>query len=72
MGSAATARRKSASRGRAPTASRCTPRAHTWSTRLPILPGMTAGVDIVTGRKTVLAYLVTPVLRLKERAPRER
>ena len=41
-------------------------------TSLPILPGMTAGVDIVTGRKTVLAYLVTPVLRLKERALRER
>lgn len=40
--------------------------------RLPILPGMTATVDVVTGRKTVLQYLMTPILRVEERALRER
>jgi membrane fusion protein, adhesin transport system len=40
--------------------------------RLPIIPGMTAEVDVLTGSKTVLAYLVKPVLKVKERALRER
>lgn len=40
--------------------------------RLPIIPGMTAEVDVLTGSKTVLAYLVKPVLKAKERALRER
>jgi adhesin transport system membrane fusion protein len=40
--------------------------------KLPIIPGMTAEVDVLTGSKTVLAYLVKPVLKVKERALRER
>lgn len=39
---------------------------------LPIIPGMTASVDILTGEKTVLDYLLKPILRAKERALRER
>jgi membrane fusion protein, adhesin transport system len=39
---------------------------------LPILPGMTAQVDILTGKKTVLAYLLKPVLRAKQNALSER
>ena len=38
----------------------------------PIIPGMTVDVDILTGRKTVLAYLMKPVLRAQERALSER
>jgi adhesin transport system membrane fusion protein len=39
---------------------------------LEIIPGMTAVVDILTGEKTVLDYLLKPVLRARERALRER
>lgn len=39
---------------------------------LEIIPGMTAVVDILTGEKTVLDYLLKPILRAKERALRER
>lgn len=39
---------------------------------LPIIPGMTAQVDIMTGKKSVLDYLLNPVLRAKEQALRER
>jgi adhesin transport system membrane fusion protein len=39
---------------------------------LTIIPGMVAEVDILTGRKTVLQYLATPITRAKERALRER
>ncbi len=39
---------------------------------LPITPGMQASVDIKTGKKTVLDYLIKPVLQLKEEAFRER
>ena len=39
---------------------------------LPIIPGMTTQVDILTGEKTVLDYLLKPILRAKERALRER
>jgi adhesin transport system membrane fusion protein len=38
----------------------------------PILPGMVANVDILTGRKTVLSYLVKPMTRLQHEALRER
>jgi membrane fusion protein, adhesin transport system len=38
----------------------------------PIIPGMTAEVDILTGKKTVMAYLLKPVLKGKENALRER
>ncbi len=40
--------------------------------KLPIIPGMVAEVDILTGKKTVLAYLLKPVLRAKSRALSER
>ena len=39
---------------------------------LPIIPGMVATVDILTGHKTVLDYLLKPVLRARNRALRER
>ena len=39
---------------------------------LKIIPGMTAVVDILTGEKSVLDYLLKPVLRARERALRER
>ncbi|MDH3393320.1 MAG: HlyD family type I secretion periplasmic adaptor subunit [Desulfobulbaceae bacterium] len=38
----------------------------------PIIPGMVATVDIQTGKKTVLAYLLKPILRAKYMALRER
>ncbi len=39
---------------------------------LPIIPGMVAEVDILTGKRTVLAYLLKPVLRAQQGALRER
>lgn len=39
---------------------------------LPIIPGMLTEVDILTGKKTVLEYLLKPILRAHERAMRER
>ena len=39
---------------------------------LPIIPGMVATVDILTGKKTVLTYLLKPALRAKHMALRER
>lgn len=40
--------------------------------QLPIIPGMTAEVDVLTGRKTVLSYLLKPVLKVQAYALRER
>ena len=39
---------------------------------LPIIPGMVAQVDIITGQKTLLTYLLKPILRAKAMAFRER
>jgi adhesin transport system membrane fusion protein len=39
---------------------------------LPIIPGMSVTVDILTGKKTILEYLLKPVMRAKEMALRER
>lgn len=39
---------------------------------LPIIPGMVAEVDILTGKKSVLTYLMKPVLRAKNVAMTER
>jgi membrane fusion protein, adhesin transport system len=39
---------------------------------LPIIPGMVAQVDILTGKKTVLSYLLKPVLKAKSYALTER
>lgn len=40
--------------------------------KLPVIPGMTAEVDVLTGQKTVLSYLLKPVLKAKAYALRER
>jgi adhesin transport system membrane fusion protein len=39
---------------------------------LEIIPGMTASVDIKTGKRSVLYYIFRPVLRAREQAMRER
>ncbi len=39
---------------------------------LPIMVGMTVSVDIITGKKTVLDYLLKPILKAKQSALRER
>lgn len=39
---------------------------------LPIIPGMMASVDIMTGEKTVLDYILKPILKAKQNALRER
>jgi adhesin transport system membrane fusion protein len=44
----------------------------TESDPMPIIPGMVASVDILTGKKTILSYLLKPVLRAKYMALRER
>lgn len=40
--------------------------------RLPITPGMVADTEIITGKRSIMSYLMKPVLRLKDRALRER
>ena len=39
---------------------------------MPIIPGMVAEVDVMTGKKTILAYLLKPVTRAKSHAFTER
>jgi adhesin transport system membrane fusion protein len=39
---------------------------------LPIIPGMTVTVDILTGKKTLLTYLLKPIKKAQEMALRER
>lgn len=39
---------------------------------LIIIPGMVASVDIITGKKTILSYLLKPILRARAEAFRER
>lgn len=39
---------------------------------LPIIPGMITTVDILTGRKTILDFLMKPLNKIRERALRER
>ncbi|MCH8002642.1 MAG: HlyD family type I secretion periplasmic adaptor subunit [Proteobacteria bacterium] len=39
---------------------------------LPIIPGMTATIEILTGKKTVLDYILKPILKARDRALRER
>ncbi len=43
-----------------------------FSAQMPIIPGMTAEVDVLTGHKTVMSYLLKPVLKAKAYALRER
>ncbi len=42
------------------------------SDRQPILPGMVADVDILTGKRSVLSYLLKPVMRARNYALSER
>lgn len=44
----------------------------TASGELPLIAGMTVSVDILTGRKSVMDYLLKPVLKAKEKALTER
>ncbi len=39
---------------------------------LPIIPGMTTTVEVLTGKKSVLDYLLKPILKARDRALRER
>lgn len=38
---------------------------------LPIIPGMTASTDIITGKRTILDYLLKPILKAQQTALRE-
>ena len=40
--------------------------------KYPIIPGMVASVDILTGHKTVLDYILKPILKTRNMALRER
>ncbi|XPF96440.1 HlyD family type I secretion periplasmic adaptor subunit [Colwellia sp. RE-S-Sl-9] len=39
---------------------------------MPIIPGMMTDVDVITGKRTVLEYILNPILRAKQSALRER
>lgn len=39
---------------------------------LPIIPGMTVTVDILTGKKTILDYILKPINKMQQNALRER
>jgi adhesin transport system membrane fusion protein len=38
---------------------------------LPIIPGMTTSVDIITGKRTILDYMLKPILAAQQTALRE-
>ncbi len=40
--------------------------------KLPIIPGMIASVDIVTGKKTILDFILKPILKVKQNSLTER
>ncbi len=40
--------------------------------KLPITPGMVAQTEVITGKRTIMEYLMKPVLRARDRALRER
>ena len=42
------------------------------SETMPIIPGMTAEVNVLTGKKSVLSYLLKPVLKVQQNALSER
>ena len=39
---------------------------------LPIIPGMIASVDIVTGKKSIMDFILKPILKTKQGALHER
>jgi membrane fusion protein, adhesin transport system len=45
--------------------------AHDFGTERPVIPGMTADVDMQGGRRTILSYLMSPIQQMSERAMRE-
>jgi len=51
-----------------------TDKSHLGSVEKPLLiiPGMVASVDIITGKKSVLSYLLKPIIRARAEALRER
>ena len=51
-----------------------TEKSHLGSDEKPLLiiPGMVASVDIITGHKSVLSYLLKPIIRARAEALRER
>ncbi|MFK2823867.1 HlyD family type I secretion periplasmic adaptor subunit [Arcobacter sp. YIC-80] len=40
--------------------------------KLPIIPGMVASVDIITGKKTILDFILKPILKVKQDSLHER
>jgi len=40
--------------------------------KLPIIPGMVASVDIITGKKTIMNYFLKPIIKIKEGSLHER
>ena len=40
--------------------------------KLPIIPGMVASVDIVTGKKTIMDFFLKPIIKIKEGSLHER
>ncbi|MGA1933805.1 HlyD family type I secretion periplasmic adaptor subunit [Arcobacter sp. YIC-464] len=40
--------------------------------KLPIIPGMITSVDIITGKKSILDYILKPILKTKDNALHER
>ncbi|GIU46276.1 HlyD family type I secretion periplasmic adaptor subunit [Shewanella colwelliana] len=41
-------------------------------TQMPIIPGMLTSVDVITGQRSVLEYILNPILRARDSALRER
>lgn len=41
-------------------------------TLMPIIPGMLTTVDVITGQRSILEYILNPILRAKDTALRER
>jgi len=40
--------------------------------KLPIIPGMVASVDIITGKKTIMDFFLKPIIKIKEGSLHER
>ncbi|RXK04805.1 HlyD family type I secretion periplasmic adaptor subunit [Halarcobacter bivalviorum] len=40
--------------------------------KLPIIPGMIATVDIITGKKTIMDYILKPILKIKQNSLHEK
>lgn len=40
--------------------------------KLPIIPGMIASVDIITGKKTIMDYILKPILKIKQNSLHEK